>query len=116
MERRQKDPGAQRAVLAHMLFPLSKRFYAPRRVARTDAGRWPTSCVAKGVSAPVSPLMRYDAKRPDAVPTAKTKRPSGSRQNALGTASVATCPAGVNCPLVGSTANPAMLLWPRLPT
>jgi hypothetical protein len=25
-------------------------------------------------------------------------------------------PAGVKCPVAGSTANPAMLLWPRLPT
>ena len=26
----------------------------------------------------------------------------------------ATCPRAVNCPVAASTANPAMLLWPRL--
>src|SRR5215475_11609497 len=72
--------------------------------------------VDKGVSAPVSPLMRYDASRPDAVPAAKTNWPVGSRPKALGTASVATCPRAVNCPVAASTANPARLLWPRLPT
>ena len=50
------------------------------------------------------------------ISAAKTKLPSGSRAKALGTASVGTCPAAVSCPLAGSTANPAMLLWPRLPT
>src|SRR5439155_601453 len=47
---------------------------SPRRVASTAAGRWPTAYVARGVSTPVSPSMRYDARRPDAVPGAKTFR------------------------------------------
>jgi hypothetical protein len=78
-------------------------------------GRRPTAYVAKGVNAPVSSLMRYEARRPDSEPAAKTKRPAGSRLKLLGTGSVATCPFAVNRPLV-STANPAMLLWPRLAT
>ena len=57
--------------------------------------------------------MRYEARRPDAEPAAKTKWPAGSRQNALGTGSVEAWPAGVSRPEV-STANSAMLLWPRL--
>lgn len=64
----------------------------PRWVARTAAGRRPTSSTASGVRAPVCWLMRYEARRPDAVPTANRKCPAASRQNALGTASVETCP------------------------
>jgi crotonobetainyl-CoA:carnitine CoA-transferase CaiB-like acyl-CoA transferase len=37
-------------------------------VASTAAGRWPTSSRASGVSAPLCWLMRYEARRPDAVP------------------------------------------------
>src|ERR1700757_429305 len=59
--------------------------------------------------------MRYAARRPDAEPAAKRNWPAGSRQNALGTGSVEICPTAANRP-VPSTANPAMLLWPRLPT
>jgi len=40
-------------------------------------GRWPTAYVAKGVSAPVSPLMRYDASRPVAVYTLHTMNAAG---------------------------------------
>ena len=36
--------------------------------------------------------MRYEARRPEAEPAAKTKWPVGSRQNALGTGSVEAWP------------------------
>src|SRR6266404_4130405 len=73
----------------------------PRRVARTAAGRLPTSSTASGDSAPLCWLMRYEARRPDAVPTANRK-----------------CPAAVRCPAAGSTAKAAILLLlaARLPT
>src|SRR6201987_5348077 len=89
-----------------------------RRCASTAAGRWPTCSTASGVSTPVCWLMRYEARRPDAVPTANRKCPAGSTQNALGTASVGMCPAAVRCPAAGSTAKPAILLLlaARLPT
>src|SRR5215469_16171623 len=90
----------------------------PRRVASTAAGRFPTSSTASGASAPVCWLMRYEARRPDAVPTANRKCPAGSRQNALGTASVGMFPAAVRCPAAGSTAKAPILLLlaARLPT
>ena len=69
-----------------------------------------------GVNAPELLSMRYEARRSDADPAAKRNLPSGSRLKALGTASVGTIPTGVNSPLAGCTANPAMLLWPRLGT
>src|SRR5882762_7343384 len=90
----------------------------PKRAASTAAGRWPTSTTASGVSAPLCWLMRYEARRPDAVPAANRKCPAGSRQNALGTASVGVCPAAVRCPVSGSRAKAAILLplTARLPT
>src|SRR6266404_2477064 len=90
----------------------------PRRVPSTAAGRLPTSSTASGVRAPLCWLMRYEARRPDAVPTANRKCPAGSRQNALGTASVGVCPAAVRCPAAGSIAKAAILLLlaARLPT
>jgi hypothetical protein len=51
-----------------------------------------------GVSAPVSLLTRYEARRLDVELAAKRKWPSGSRLKALGTASVAMCPMAVNRP------------------
>ena len=63
-------------------------------------GRRPTAYVSNGVSAPVSLLMRYEAKRPDSEPAAKAKCPVGSKTKLLGTGSVETCPAGVNRLLV----------------
>jgi hypothetical protein len=76
-------------------------------------GLLPTAYVSRGVSAPVSLLTRYEARRFDVEPAAKRKWPSGSRLKALGTASVATCPMAVNRPEEPSTAKLAMLLWPR---
>jgi hypothetical protein len=76
-------------------------------------GLLPTSYVPRGVSAPVSLLTRYAARRFDAEPAAKRKWPSGSRLKALGTASVAMCPRDVKRPEAPSTAKLAMLLWPR---
>src|SRR6185503_19213620 len=45
--------------------------------------------MSSGVSAPVSPLTRYEARRPVAVPAAYRSVPVESRPNAVGTASVA---------------------------
>ena len=61
-------------------------------------GLWPTAYVSRGVSAPVSLLTRYEARRFDVEPAAKRKWPAGSRLKALGTASVATCPRAINRP------------------
>src|SRR5215510_5131348 len=88
----------------------------PRLVISTHMGLWPTAYVSRGVSPPVSPLIRYEASRPDCEPAAKRNLPSGSRLKALGTASVDTCPMAVNRPVEVSTEKPAMLLWPRLGT
>src|SRR5262249_34176490 len=76
--------------------------YQRRRVASAAAGRWPTSSTFSGVSAPLCWSMRYEARRPDAVPAANRKCPAGSRQNALGTGSVGVCPAAVRRPAARS--------------
>jgi hypothetical protein len=67
-----------------------------------------TAYVSRGVSSPVSALIRYEASRPDWLPAAKRNLPSGSRLKAPGTGSVATCPIAVKRRVERSTEKPAI--------
>ena len=93
-----------------------RRVVAYSVVTITPMGLSPTEYVSSGVSPPVSLEIRYAARRPDAEPATKTNFPSGSILNALGTASVGSCPIADRLPVEASTEKHAMLLWPRLGT
>src|SRR5271157_5123155 len=78
-------------------------------------GPLPTGYVSSSFNSAVSVLIRYASILPDFSPAAYRKLPSGSRLNALVSASQDTCPMDFRRP-AESTEKQAMLLWPRLAT